>query len=283
VINFGEMSEAEARDGWPELMAIVEHLVKPYRNTLKDVGIDKQRKRYWWRYGSLSSTLYRATAGLPRVLANSSKASPWHAIAVLPNGLVYSQNLNVFALPTMAAFCALQSRVHEAWTRFFGTTLKDDLTYTISDCFRTFPFPENFEADTTLETTGAAYHTFRADVMVERNEGLTKIYNRFHTRSEKAPDIVRLRALHADMDFAVLSAYGWSDLADHATLDFFEQHAAEDKNPKNRLDWPAAFKDEVLARLLALNAERAADERAAGLTAPAAEEEDGMEEDSEAA
>jgi hypothetical protein len=34
--------------------------------------------------------------------------------------------------------------------------MKDDLRYTPSDCFRTFPFPENFETDTTLEVAGEA-------------------------------------------------------------------------------------------------------------------------------
>jgi hypothetical protein len=109
--------------------------------------------------------------------------------------------------------------------------------------------------------------------MVQRNEGLTKTYNRFHARGENASDIARLRALHAEMDAAVLRAYGWDDLADRAAPEFIEQDADEGKTPKTRLDWPAEFKDEVLARLLALNAERAAEERAAGLTATIEDEE----------
>jgi hypothetical protein len=70
--------------------------------------------------------------------------------------------------------------------------------------------------------------------------------------------------LHAEMDTTVLGAYGWSDLAERAAPEFIEQDADEGKAPKTRLDWPAAFKDEVFARLLALNAVRAATERAAG-------------------
>jgi hypothetical protein len=75
------------------------------------------------------------------------------------------------------------------------------------------------------------------------------------------------------MDAAVLRAYGWGDLADRAAPEFIEQDADEGKTPKTRLDWPAEFKDEVLARLLALNAEHAAAERAAGLTAAPEEDE----------
>jgi hypothetical protein len=43
------------------------------------------------------------------------------------------------------------------------------------------------------------------------------------------------------------------------------------------LFWPSAFRDEVLARLLALNAERAAAERAAGLAPAGGEAEDAEE------
>ena len=110
--------------------------------------------------------------------------------------------------------------------------------------------------------------------MAERNEGLTKTYNRFHDRGQNAPDIVRLRELHAEMDSTVLRAYGWDDLADRAHPEFIEQDADEGKQAKTRLDWPSEFKDEVLARLLALNAERAEAERAAGLTASDEDDED---------
>jgi hypothetical protein len=68
------------------------------------------------------------------------------------------------------------------------------------------------------------------------------------------------------------------DLADRAAAEFIEQDADEGKTPKTRLDWPAEFKDEVLARLLALNAERAAAEGAAGLTAIPEDEDDDIDE-----
>lgn len=145
--------------------------------------------------------------------------------------------------------------------------MKDDLTYTIEDCFRTFPFPENFVTNTALEAVGEAYHIFRAQLMIARQEGLTKTYNRFHSRGENSTDIASLRTLHHEMDVAILLAYGWDDLADRAAPEFIEQDADEGRTPKTRFDWPAEFKDEVLARLLALNAERATAERAAGVTA----------------
>jgi hypothetical protein len=112
---------------------------------------------------------------------------------------------------------------------------------------------------------GEAYHNYRASLMVARNEGLTKIYNRFHERNETAEDIVLLRELHAAIDRAVLETYGWHDLAGRAEPIFLDETNEDDHTYQGRLFWPAAFRDEVLARLLALNAERHAEEVRLGI------------------
>src|SRR5207247_5829750 len=98
--------------------------------------------------------------------------------------------LDVFALPTYAAFCTLQSRFHEVWARFYGSSMKDDLRYTPSDCFETFPLPEGFDTDPALEDVGKRYYDFRAALMVKNKEVLTKTYNRFHDPDESDADIV---------------------------------------------------------------------------------------------
>jgi hypothetical protein len=138
--------------------------------------------------------------------------------------------------------------------------MKDDLRYTPSDCFETFPFPKNFETSRTLNGVGQTYHDHRAALMVARNEGMTKTYNRFHDQNETAADIQRLRELHAAMDRAVLEAYGWHDLAARAAPVFLDETNEDDHTYQGRLFWPSDFRDEVLARLLALNAERHAEE-----------------------
>jgi hypothetical protein len=121
--------------------------------------------------------------------------------------------------------------------------------------------------------------------MIRRNEGLTKTYNRFHEPTETAPDIIRLRELHAAMDTAVLEAYGWADLAKRAKPENLDETSEDDHKYQGRYFWPASFRDEVLAQLLKLNAKRAEDERRAGLTPVAAEEdeEESSADDSEAA
>jgi hypothetical protein len=113
--------------------------------------------------------------------------------------------------------------------------------------------------------------------MIRHDEGLTKTYNRFHDPEERSPDILRLRELHAAMDRAVLEAYGWPDIAsdcqfilDYEEDDEDETESTGKKRKKKkpwRYRWPDEIRDEVLARLLALNAERHAEEVRLG-TAP---------------
>ena len=158
----------------------------------------------------------------------------------------------------------LQSRISEAWIRFFTSTMKDDLNYAPSDCFENLPFPEPLD---TKRLTAAAmdYHQHRAELMVARNQGLTKTYNRFHDASDKQPDIVRLRDLHHELDLAVLEAYGWDDLAALAAPEFLTEETEPDHRYQGRFFWPADFREEVLARLLDLNRARAEEERRQGL------------------
>jgi hypothetical protein len=118
-------------------------------------------------------------------------------------------NVIAFAFSTDAGFASVQSQVHELWVRFFASSMKDDVRYTPSDCFLTFPFPPDFESDVRLGTPEKEYYDFRAALMVKSNEGLTKTYNRFHDPAEKSAEILRLAELHAVMDRAVLDAYGW--------------------------------------------------------------------------
>lgn len=211
-----------------------------------------------------------------------AQTSPHVSFALASIGKVYGHTLVVLAMAGLSSLASLQSRIHEVWTRRFAASMKDDQRYLPADCFRTFPFPEGFETNPALEAAGEAYHAFRAQLMIARNEGLTKTYNRFHARAEAAADIAELRRLHAAMDDAVLRAYGWDDLADCAAPTFIEQEADEGKTPKTRLDWPAEFKDEVLARLLALNAERHAEEVRLGIRAGAETNDEVEDEEDEA-
>ncbi len=238
---------------WPELLAIVRHRVKPERDRVRRVA---QRQR-WWRYAETRPGLREAMSGLDRVLA-ISLTGQHGAFAFLPDEMVYSHALNVFPLSSFAAFAALQSRPHEIWARFFGSTLGDGLRYTPSDCFETFPFPDRWDTRPAFEAVGKACYEHRARLMVANDEGLTKTYNRFHDPDERSPAILKLRELHAAMDAAVLHAYGWTDI--ETTCDFFPDHE-DDPRSRLRCRWPDPIQHEILARLLDLNHHRAAAER----------------------
>jgi hypothetical protein len=111
--------------------------------------------------------------------------------------------------------------------------------------------------------------------MIANNEGLTKTYNRLHDPYERSPTIKRLRELHDAMDRTVLDAYGWTDLVASCEflLDYEEDEEDEGGSSRRRKPWryrwPDDVRDEVLARLLELNKERAEEERLTGLAAEA--------------
>ncbi len=159
--------------------------------------------------------------------------------------------------------------------------------------------------ETALEESGIKYKSLREELMISANQGLTATYNEFHDPSVKSKSIIQLRASHVEMDQAVLSAYGWNDVStkcgfgldyldleedaqlpdelqdriDSGELFFCDANDALDfqgqlqaygaVKAKKRLPWryrwPDAVRDDVLARLLALNAERYQEEVDQGL------------------
>lgn len=302
VINFGEMSEVEARQ-WPELVTIVEEKVKPERLKLNMNTADgRRRAASWWLWGRYTPALFRAIASCDRVLV-IPEVSAQFGFSFLPANCVFAHTLKIVASESFSTYACLQSRIHEIWARFFGSSFGDGLRYTSTDCFQTFPFPPSWQTSPTLEAIGKTYYEYRADLMVRNNQGLTDTYNRFHDPAETDPDIHHLRDLHSQMDSAVLTAYGWQDIPTDCgfALDYLDI-APDDLPPaaQTRIDtgnlffpiateatsfdnlirssastrskklpwryrWPETTHDEVLARLLDLNQSRYDEEVKAGL------------------
>jgi hypothetical protein len=267
VIDFFDKTLDEA-EKWPDLLKIVREKVKPERDYQKR---DALRER-WWQYAEKRPGLYRAIRDLPRALVMSI-VTKHLGFAFLPVNIVFAHRIVVFPVETMEFFALMQSSCHEFWGRFFSSTLEDRINYSPSDCFETFPFPKNWENNADLESAGRTYYEFRAELMVKNNHGLTVTYNCFHDPDETDPTILRLRELHAAMDRAVLDAYGWGDIptACEFLLDYEEDEKEDDGKPRKRKKpwryrWPDEVRDEVLARLLALNAERAREEQLRGET-----------------
>jgi hypothetical protein len=260
VIYLAQMPEAEVRARYPAIYDRLEQKVRPYRMS-KSVRVAKAP---WWQFLWSRPTLYQKMRCLDTMIV-TSRVSKHHAFVCIPTRLIPSTRLSVITLAGLAPYAAIQCRVHEVWTRYFGASRGATANYSPSDCFENFPFPEEFASSAKLEAAGHAYHDYRAALMVRRGEGMTKTYNRFHDPAETDENIQRLRELHAAMDRVVLEAYGWRDLAGPAAPVFLDETNEDDHTYQGRLFWPSDFRDEVLARLLALNAERHAEEVRLGI------------------
>lgn len=227
VINFGERSEEECRQKWPDLMTIVERKVKPKRISLPPKNHwNRQVADQWWLFGADRKELRVAIAGCEQVLAcpGGSTATKYFSFAFLAPNQVYLNSLCIFRQEAYYLFALLTSRPHDDWSRLNCATFGDGLRYNSSACFETFPFPaallDHLNGDQeaaaqrqTLESIGKHYYKFRAGLMVKNNEGLTTTYNRFHDPEEIDSQIMELRRLHGEIDQAVLNAYGWSDVS----------------------------------------------------------------------
>jgi hypothetical protein len=309
VISFDDAPEDEARR-WPELMEIVERKVKPERLAKADKDLASWP---WWQFWRTRKELYQRCVGLEEVavVAQTGNALAFTFIR-LP--IIFSHTVVVFPNCSRNFFALLQSRVHQAWALFFAATMKDDARYIPKDCFETFPFAAGFETNMMLEAAGREYYEARAALMQDLWLGLTEIYNLFHSPDDEAlarlevlyrkraanrdwvtaegvpaerlplatyvtpaaalVGVQYLRELHAAMDAAVLTAYGWTDILPKCTCQFLldyqeeegdaEESSGRKKKKPWRYRWPDEVRDEVLARLLKLNAERAEEERLAG-------------------
>lgn len=262
VINFFDWplnrdTAPEGYDGpvaadYPDCLAIVEEKVKPQRLTQND----RFGQEYWWRFLRTRPELHAAIAGLERVLV-TARVSKHHCFVLCPTGLVPSEQTVVVASDSGGLYAVLQSAAHEAWTLAYQSSLETRSRYTPSDCFETFPFPSLATHHSPLAPLGERYHEHRRQVMLDRREGLTKTYNRFHDPQESAADIVRLRELHVEMDYAVAAAYGWTDLE--------LGHGFHETRQGVRYTISDPARQEVLSRLLQLNHERYAEEVKQGL------------------
>jgi hypothetical protein len=232
----------------------VERLVRPARATSK-------RDRYrdvWWQFSEPCLNLYRAIDGLSRVLAIALTSKTVMPAFESP-AQVFAHATAVFAYNDDGHFGVLSSAFHWWWAVTYASTMRTDLRYTPSDVFETFPQPEPQSGPRweRIDTAGRVLNEFRADLMIRTDLGLTKTYNRVHDPDEQHPDLVRLRELHVELDYAVRDAYGWSDLE-------LDHHHWETPQGVRFTVSPVA-KDKLLDLLLELNQQRYAEEVATGL------------------
>jgi hypothetical protein len=248
VINFFDWPLHWASQ-YEECMKIVLENVKPEREKLKDKGYREK----WWQYGRRAVNLYNNIANIDRVLFHCF-TSKYVAFAFVPKGIVYGAPHVVVAYDGFSHFSVLQSSIHDAWVREHTSYLGETPRYTPTDCFETFPLPNEFDS---LNIIGEIYYSVRASIMEVRQEGLTKTYNRFHDPSVTDTSIAELRQLQVSMDQVVLGAYGWDDI----NLD----HHFHETSKGLRFAICEPARRELLDRLLALNHKRFEEESAQGL------------------
>jgi hypothetical protein len=255
---------------FPACLKIVEACVKPEREKQND----KLGKKFWWIHMRTRNELYRTIKPLKRTLS-IALTSKTVAFDFSPTNITFAHAVGVIAYDSYAKFSVLQSSIHNQWAWKYGSTMKSDLSYGMSNIFQTFPFP-NSEIPgeiLSLELLGETYHKHRRQLMLDLNLGLTKTYNLFHTPDLTAATLAKaaklsatdpaciqdlferllyLRQLHRQLDEAVATAYGWSDLSlEHG---FHEQEYLPE-NDRVRYTISPAARREVLSRLLKLNHE----------------------------
>lgn len=248
IIDFRDWS-LERASNYPVCFEQVRRLVKPERDRVNR----KSYRERWWQYAENQMSMRSAVEGLAHVIVMALVSKT--AMPVMVNtGQVFAHKLAVFATDDTSMLAWLSSAPHYWWTVNQSSTMKTDINYSPTDVFETLPLPEMTRE---MRILGARLDTFRRDLMLARNAGLTKTYNLVHDPRCVDGDIAELRERHRQIDHAVSHAYDWDDL----DLD----HGFHETRQGTRYTVGPIARQEILDRLLELNHERYGAEVAAGL------------------
>ncbi len=259
LIDLVGYNEEQVREEFP---MIYQHLfinTKPER----DQNPRKSYREAWWIPGEPRLSFRPALKSLTRYIVTPMTAKhrffTFFTMDVLPD-----QGLVALAFDDGYCLGILSSKIHNDWALAQGAVLGPTPRYNASIVFDTFPFPalEEGELKQRIRDLGERLDAHRKRQQ-ELHPGLTLtgMYNVLEKlRSEEPLNakektihdqglVTILQQLHDDLDAAVLEAYGWADLAikkqDSQTSDIRKEE----------------FEQELLTRLVALNHERAAEEK----------------------
>ncbi len=222
----------------------------------------------WWVFGEPRKDLRPALIDLPRFIA-TVETSKHRTFQFLDASVLPDNMLIAFGLSDALQLGVLSSQAHVHWSLAAGGRLGvgNDPRYNKTRCFEPFP-----AADTGLTPALADRIRSLAEQLDAHRKArqaahdsvtLTGMYNVLGTLRRDEPLSAKdklvheqglvsvLRTLHDEIDAAVLAAYGWSDL----------QAALADHRPAAAVARAAAV-ETLLERLVALNAQRAAEEAA---------------------
>ncbi|MGR3486175.1 MAG: class I SAM-dependent DNA methyltransferase [Paracoccaceae bacterium] len=278
VIDLFGLTAEEVRERFPAVYAHLLDTVKPERD-------GNRRATYrdnWWLFGEARADLRDFTEGLPRFIV-TVETTKHRLFRVLPAGTRPDNKLVAIGLDDPAALAVLSSRVHVHFSFASGNWMGvgNDPVYAKTKTFDPYPFPAlltdpapDAPAQASLDRLrdlGRGLEALRDDLLGP-DLTLTALYNRVErrrdalhggaplTEDERADHarhrIALLAECHDDIDRAVLHAYGWGDLAD-ALVGRPGGTVPHDPPPAQE-----AAQAELLTRLVALNAERRAEEAA---------------------
>ncbi len=244
VIDLFGLSVDEVRDRFPEVYQHVLLTVKPERDQNNRAGY----RDSWWTFGEPRRAFRPALAGLPRYIA-TVETSKHRFFQFLDASVLPDNRLVLIAHDDAYVMGVLSSRIHVTWVLAQGGTLEDRPIYTKTRCFETFPFPDATDAQKgTIRELAERLDAFRKERLAEHPKlTMTAMYNvlenvragvELDAKSRTVHDqglVTTLMSLHDDLDAAVAEAYGW-----------FTGLPTQD----------------ILARLLELNALRTQEERA---------------------
>ncbi|CAI9402716.1 hypothetical protein AESSP_00857 [Aestuariimicrobium sp. T2.26MG-19.2B] len=241
VIDFTGLSLSDAED-FSLPFARVSQAVRGERRRL-----EPQLRDNFWLYERPRAAMRKAIADLSEVLVIACTSKSVMPVRV-PTGQVFSNALDVFATADYSEQAVLSSSLHQLWAITYGSTLETRIRYTPSDVFETFPRPI---ATDRLSVIGRVLEDDRREMMLRRGLGLTKLYNLVNDPVvTDDPDVERLRMIHVEIDEAVVTAFGWSDLSIRPGFHTYRQEDRWGPSPQART--------ELLDRLLLENHARAA-------------------------
>lgn len=237
-INFSDRTEEQAKK-YRVAYEIAEREVRSERQK----GKDEKLAKFWWKYKRPTLDLYKGASKFQKVLVHGF-TSKYVAFRFVDSRSIFVAPLVVFLSDSFGFFAVLQSSIHKLWVENVSS-MGNTLRYTPTDCFETFPLPTTFES---LDKLGREYYEYREQVMLDRQIGMTDLYNLFHGLENSDADLTSLRSYESTLDKCVLSLYGWQDI----NLD----HGFHETKGGLRYTVSETSRIEIIRRLLDLNHRR---------------------------
>ncbi|WP_284186809.1 class I SAM-dependent DNA methyltransferase [Zoogloea oryzae] len=266
VIDFYGLSAERVRAEYPAAYQWVLERVKPER----DQNNRATYRENWWLFGEARKDWRVMAHGAARYIS-TVETSKHRLFQFLDADILPDNKLINLAVQDAVVLGVLSSRLHVLWSFRAGSWLGvgNDSVYVKTMCLEKFPFPRptNTQADGIRQLAEQIDAHRKRQQAAHADVTLTGMYNVLEklrsgealTAKEKLIHehglVSVLRELHDELDRAVFAAYGWDDLA----AKLVGKPGATTPLP-DKPDEQAEAEEELLFRLVALNATRAAEE-----------------------